>query len=118
MVSLNTAFVLVILALVCIVIYLRIKLGKYNKYPENYFPEWPIVQARHKDIDTKCPIDPETGYRLRNGYVFQGGCLTCTRKYLRECRDCQYFECDWSKPDKNPANKTYEILQDRVRAKA
>lgn len=49
-----------------------------------------IDHYRTKSVDD-CPI-----------IIFHGGCLTCISQIydgIDRCKKCQYFRCDWNKPD-------------------
>ena len=53
--------------------------------------------------------------------IFHGGCLGCLTQHKRgvdECRNCQYFDADWSLPDLSERKPDpVDIERDRIKKK-
>jgi len=71
--------------------------SNHDKYARKYDEE-------KINLRLKADKDPQSRERL----IFHGGCLSCTtpsKVGIGNCKGCQYFDADWSKPDLSDERK-------------
>ena len=70
-------------------------MGEYERQHE-------IIEICAREFTKKYPL-------IKKKHNFHGGCLSCItplEEGIGECRGCQYFDCNWGKPNKSKESKT------------